>query len=90
MQLKEREEKVFGINIEGIELLVSGFIEDSKIFENCDTFSHPVFTSCEIHGVVPSSSQPLTFMEISFITLRLLVIMGSKSIMPRSNNLMMD
>ena len=52
--------------IEQIELLVSGFPEDSKIFENCDTFSLPVFTSCEIHGVVPNSSQPLTFMEISF------------------------
>ena len=55
--------------IEGVELLVSGFVEDRKIFENCDSFSLPVFTSCVIHGVVSNSSQPLTFMEISFNTL---------------------
>lgn len=55
--------------IDGIEILVSGILGNSMMSEESPTLLGSIFISTIIHGVVPNSTQPVTFSELSFNTL---------------------
>ena len=67
-----------GKQIEGIELLVSGFLNNYPKLGDDQIPLGVHFISCAIHGVVENSNQPLAFMGISFGTLnsRILRVQG--------------